>query len=168
MLIQWLKGNAHQNEPFTWMRANHSLTTVGGNLPHNYLPDDWVTQHRGTYWPVYYCVIGHLSRAGGNFIWSAHHWEFSVPEPHDPSGSLCSSTASRHPPGDDASGPPGEPAQLPPDQLPNPEATPILKHTHTENTAWHFLHGYTNYCSRFQYRIPLLANFFQYSGQCYC
>lgn len=56
---------------------------------------------------------------------STHHGELSVSKPHDPSGSLGGSAASRHPPGHDAAGPPREPSQLPPNQLADAKTTTV-------------------------------------------
>lgn len=56
-----------------------------------------------------------------------YHGELAVPEPHHPAGALGRTAPARHPPGDDAPGPPGEAAQLAPHQLANAKASAILR-----------------------------------------
>lgn len=57
---------------------------------------------------------------------ATYHRELAVPEPHHPAGALGCPAPARHPPGDDAPGPPGEAAQFAPHQLADTEAPAIL------------------------------------------
>lgn len=55
-----------------------------------------------------------------------HHGELSIAKPHHPTGSVCSTTAAAHPPGNDPAGPPGETSQLPKHQGANDKPPAIL------------------------------------------
>ena len=57
---------------------------------------------------------------------ATHHRELPVSEPHDPAGAVGGAAAARHVPGHDAPGPPREPPQLAPHQLPDAETLVVL------------------------------------------
>lgn len=85
--------------------------------------------------------------------WNTYHRKFAITKPHDPSGSLCSSASSGHPPGDDASRPPRETAQFPPHQLANAKASAILCMPHRPHHTLHKAYLFCPSCFHLYYRI---------------